>query len=128
MYSHEDIHARADVVLRELGYVWIEDRILRAEIPVSYWVEGKLWLRIKIVERQNTADVQFSRVQCNGALPPDAGWVAIATYWDEHRRRLGLSMHELMNLVPPKKNIDALEKLDAVLAGLPGVLARAEAA
>jgi hypothetical protein len=124
MYTFNEIHQRIDSMLKSLGYLWVKDELLYNEIPVTYWVSRDIYLRIQVVERENS--VYFDVVKQTGTLPlvDDERWINLFSFSDEYKRRLLLPIEELVKLVP-QKIVGCLEQLDASVKKLPTLLKHA---
>lgn len=124
MYTFKEIHQKVDSKLESLGYLWIRDELLYNEIPVIYWSDNNLCLKIQVVERENA--VYFDVAKLPGTLPPsdEERWVSLFTFSDEYKKRLLLPLDELVKLVP-QKIIGCSEQIDASMKELPTLLMRA---
>lgn len=100
MYTHTDIHQKLDAVLSKQGFMWIKNELLYGEVPVVYWSNAFLNLKVQITERQNAVYFEVSKFVSGLPIAPDADWIDLYTFSDEYKRRINMPLSELVKLVP----------------------------
>ena len=126
MYTCNDIRQRVILTLERLGYFWIKDEILHRELPVTYWSNKSLYLKIQITERQNAVYFDVTKFADQMPSASDERWINLYSFSDEFKRRTNMSIAELMKLVPSKK-VGCIEQLEQSTRELPELLGRASA-